>query len=90
MKKRAKSKAIIHELKPNQPLTARQKQQLQTLATMPEGKIDTSDIPSYLREPGRTRCAVNGIALSSRLYPSVWMRMSWLGLRRKETGIRQK
>src|SRR5271168_4079565 len=36
MKKRAKSKTVVHELKPDQPLTARQKREIQALASMPE------------------------------------------------------
>ena len=31
MKKRAKSKTVVHELKPDQPLTARQKREIQAL-----------------------------------------------------------
>ena len=45
MKKRARSKPVVYELKPGQPLTARQKREIQALAVMPEDKIDTSDIP---------------------------------------------
>lgn len=45
MKKQMKSKSVIHEIKPGQPLTARQKREIRALAAMPESKIDTSDIP---------------------------------------------
>ena len=49
MKKRAKSK-LSYEPKPGQPLTARQKREIQTLRAMPEDRIDTSDIPELLPE----------------------------------------
>jgi hypothetical protein len=45
MKKQAKSKTVIHELKPGQPLTAHQAREIRALAAMPEQEIDTSDIP---------------------------------------------
>ena len=45
MKKQTKSKRVLHELKPDQPLTVRQKREIQSLAALPEHKIDTSDIP---------------------------------------------
>lgn len=45
MKKQAKSKTVVYELKPGQPLSARQKREVRALAAMPENKIDTSDIP---------------------------------------------
>ena len=53
MKKRAKSKTVVHELKPDQPLIARQKREIQALAAMPEENIDTSDIPEL--PPGAWR-----------------------------------
>ncbi len=58
MKKRAKSKPVIYELKPGQPLTARQKREIQALAAMPEDKIDTSDIPEL--PPGAWKNAAQG------------------------------
>lgn len=45
MKKQTKSKRVFHELRPDQPLTARQKREIQKLAALPEHEIDTSDIP---------------------------------------------
>ncbi len=44
MKKRARSKPVVYELKPGQPLTTRQKREIRALATLPEDEIDTSDI----------------------------------------------
>jgi len=58
MKKRARSKPSVYELKPGQPLTARQKREVQALAAMPEDKIDTSDIPEL--PPGAWKDAVRG------------------------------
>ena len=58
MKKRAKSKTVVYALKPGQPLTARQKREIQTLAAMPEDKIDTSDISELPR--GAWKNAVQG------------------------------
>ncbi|MHB1743967.1 MAG: BrnA antitoxin family protein [Acidobacteriaceae bacterium] len=58
MKKRAKSKPVVYELKPGQPLTARQKREIQALVAMPEDKIDTSDIPELPR--GAWKNAVRG------------------------------
>ena len=58
MKKRAKSKTVVYALKPGQPLTARQKREIQALAAMPEEKIDTSDIPEFPR--GTWKNAVRG------------------------------
>ena len=63
MKKRAKSKTVVHELKPDQPLTARQKREIQALAAMSEEKIDTSDIPELPPGHGRKRFEASGIAL---------------------------
>jgi hypothetical protein len=54
MKKQAKSKTVIHELKPGQPLTARQGREIRALAAMPEQEIDTSDIPEL--PPGALPC----------------------------------
>jgi len=58
MKKRAKPKTVVYELKRGQPLTARQKREIQALAAMPEDKIDTSDIPEL--PPGAWKDAVRG------------------------------
>ena len=58
MKKRAKSKTVVYELKADQPLTTRQKREIQALAAMPEDKIDTSDIPEL--PPEAWKNAVRG------------------------------
>lgn len=58
MKKPAKSKTTIYELKPGRPLTARQKRELEKLAAMPESAIDTSDIPEL--SPESWKQAVRG------------------------------
>jgi hypothetical protein len=65
MKKLAKSKMVIHELKPGQPLTARQKREIATLAAMPEDKIDTSEIPEL--PPSAWKNAVRGTRVSGVL-----------------------
>lgn len=58
MKKRTMSKPAGYELEPDQPLTARQKREIQALAAMPEDKIDTSDIPGL--PPGAWKNAIRG------------------------------
>jgi len=58
MKKRTKSKTVVYQLKPDQQLTARQKREIQKLATMPEDQVDTSDIPEL--PPGAWKNAVRG------------------------------
>jgi uncharacterized protein (DUF4415 family) len=59
MKKRTKSNSkTTYELKPEQPLTPRQKRDIQTLARMPESSVDTSDIPEL--PPGAWKNAVRG------------------------------
>jgi uncharacterized protein (DUF4415 family) len=58
MKRRAKSKPAVYELKPGQPLKTRQKREVQTLAAMSEDRIDTSDIPEL--PPGAWKKAVRG------------------------------
>jgi uncharacterized protein (DUF4415 family) len=58
MKKQAKSKTVAYELKPDQPLTARQKREIRALAAIPEDKIDKSDIPEL--PPGAWKNAVQG------------------------------
>lgn len=72
MKKRAKSKTVIYDLKPSQPLTARQKREMQKLAKLPEPKIDTSDIPEL--PPGAWKNALQGkwYRPQSRPYPFAW------------------
>lgn len=58
MKKRAKSKTVVYKLNSDQPLTTRQKREIQALAAMPENEIDTSDIPEL--PPGAWKNAVRG------------------------------
>jgi uncharacterized protein (DUF4415 family) len=58
MKKRTKSKTVVYQLRPDQQLTARQKREIQKLATMPEDQVDTSDIPEL--PPGAWKNAVRG------------------------------
>jgi uncharacterized protein (DUF4415 family) len=58
MKKRTKSRTVVYQLKPDQQLTARQKREIQKLATMPEDQVDTSDIPEL--PPGAWKNAVRG------------------------------
>ena len=69
MKKRAKSRTVVYELKPGQPLTLRQKREIQSLAAMPEDKIDTSDIAELPLGLGRRQYGVSGIALENSLSP---------------------
>jgi uncharacterized protein (DUF4415 family) len=97
MKKRAKSKTVVHELKPDQPLTTRQKRELQALAKMPEDKIDTSDIPEL--PPGAWKKAVRGKwyrpvkqAVSIRLDADVlaWLRAKGDGYQTKVNGLLRK
>jgi uncharacterized protein (DUF4415 family) len=58
MKKGVKSKKISYELKPGQPVTARQKREVRSLMAMPEDQIDTSDIPEL--PPDAWKHAVSG------------------------------
>ena len=94
MKKRAKSKTVVYELKPDQPLTVRQKREIQALAAMPEDKIDTSDIPEL--PPGAWKNAVRGKwyrpvkqAVSIRLDADVlaWLRAKGNGYQTKVNGL---
>jgi len=94
MKKQAKSKSVVYELKPNQPLTSRQKRELQKLAAMPENKIDTSDIPEL--PPGAWKNAVRGKwyrpvkrAVSIRLDADVlaWLKAKGSGYQTKVNGL---
>jgi uncharacterized protein (DUF4415 family) len=57
MKKQTNSKTT-YELKPGQPLPARQKREIQALVRMPESRVDTSDIPEL--PPGAWKNAVRG------------------------------
>ena len=58
MKKQTKSKTVTVEVTPGQPLTARQKREIQALAKRPERAIDTSDIQEL--PPGAWKNAVRG------------------------------
>jgi uncharacterized protein (DUF4415 family) len=97
MKKQAKSKTMVHELKPDQPLTDRQKREIQALAAMPEEEIDTSDIPEL--PPGAWKKAVRGKwyrpvkqAVSIRLDADVlaWLRSKGDGYQTKVNGLLRK
>jgi uncharacterized protein (DUF4415 family) len=97
MKKRAKSKTMVHELKPGQPLSDRQKREIQALAAMPEEEIDTSDIPEL--PPGAWKKAVRGKwyrpvkqAVSIRLDADVlaWLRAKGDGYQTKVNGLLRK
>ena len=97
MKKRAKSKTVIYELKPDQPLTARQKREIQALAAMREERIDTSDIPEL--PPEAWKKAVRGKwyrpvkqAVSIRLDADVlaWLRGKGDGYQTRVNGLLRK
>ena len=97
MKKRAKAKEVVYELKPDQPLTARQKREIQALAAMPEDTIDTSDIPEL--PPGAWKNAVRGKwyrpvkqAVSIRLDADVlaWLKAKGSGYQTKVNGLLRK
>ncbi len=97
MKKRAKSKTVVYELKADQPLTARQKREIQALAAMREDKIDTSDIPEL--PPGAWKNAVRGRwyrpvkqAVSIRLDADVlaWLKAKGDGYQTKVNGLLRK
>jgi uncharacterized DUF497 family protein/uncharacterized protein (DUF4415 family) len=94
MKKQKKSKTLVHELKPDRPMTARQKREIQALAIMPEGKIDTSDIPEL--PPGAWQNAVRGKwyrpvkqAVSIRLDADVlaWLKAKGDGYQTRVNGL---
>ena len=57
MKKRTNSRKS-YELKPGQPLTARQELEIQALVRMPEDCVNISDIPEL--PPGALKNAVRG------------------------------
>ena len=97
MKKRASSKTLVRELKPDQPLTASQKREIQALTAMPEEKVDTSDIPEL--PPGAWRKAVRGKwyrpvkqAVSIRLDTDVlaWLKAKGNGYQTKVNGLLRK
>ncbi|MGB8538218.1 MAG: BrnA antitoxin family protein [Acidobacteriaceae bacterium] len=97
MKKRAKSKTVVHELKPDDPLTTRQKREIQALAAMPEEKTDTSDIPEL--PPGAWKKAVRGKwyrpvkqAVSIRLDADVlaWLKAKGDGYQTRVNGLLRK
>jgi len=97
LKKRAKSKTVVYELKPDQPLTGRQKREIQALAAMPEERIDTSDIPEL--PPEAWKKAVRGRwyrpvkqAVSIRLDADVlaWLRAKGDGYQTRVSGLLRK
>ena len=97
MKKQAKSKTVVHELQPGQPLTARQAREIRALAAMPEEEIDTSDIPEL--PPGAWKKAVRGKwyrpvkqAVSIRLDADVlaWLRAKGDGYQTRVNGLLRK
>jgi uncharacterized protein (DUF4415 family) len=53
-----KSKIVKHKQAPDRSLTAREKRDLKKLAELPDGQIDTSDIPEL--PPEAWRNAVRG------------------------------
>ena len=56
MKKRAKSKTVVHELKPDQPLTARQKREISSLWPLcPRKRSTPRTFPNSLPGHGRKR-----------------------------------
>jgi uncharacterized protein (DUF4415 family) len=94
MKKQKKPKTIVHKLEPDRPMTARQKREIQALAIMPEGKIDTSDIPEL--PPGAWQNAVRGKwyrpvkrAVSIRLDADVlaWLKAKGDGYQTRVNGL---
>ncbi len=94
MKKQMKSKTVVYELKPGQPLTARQKREIQALAAISEGEIDTSDLPEL--PPGAWKNAVSGKwyrpvkqAVSIRLDADVlaWLKAKGRGYQTKVNGL---
>jgi uncharacterized protein (DUF4415 family) len=94
MKKRVKSKKVTYELKPGQPLTTRQQREVQSLMAMPEGQIDTSDIPEL--PPDAWKHAVSGRwyrpvkkAVSIRLDTDVleWLKAKGDGYQTRVNGL---
>ena len=97
MKKQAKPKTVVQELKRGQALTARQKREIRALAAMPEEEIDTSDIPEL--PPGAWKKAVRGKwyrpvkqAVSIRLDADVlaWLKAKGDGYQTKLNGLLRK
>ena len=89
MRKQTKPK-VAYELKPGQPLTARQRREVVAMAMLPEARVDTSDIPELPR--GAWKNAVRGKwyrpvkqPVSIRLDADV---LAWL--KAKGTAIRPK
>jgi uncharacterized protein (DUF4415 family) len=94
MKKRVKSKTVTYELRPSQPLTAKQRREIEKLTAMPEDRVDTSDIPEL--PPGSWRNAVRGKwyrpvkqAVSIRLDADVlaWLKAKGAGYQTKVNGL---
>lgn len=94
MKKQTKSKTIHYELRAAQPLTPRQKRELQKLASLPEKKIDISDTPEL--PPTAWKNAVRGKwyrpvkqAVSIRLDADVlaWLKSQGRGYQTKVNGL---
>ena len=94
MKKQKKSNTVVHDLKPDRPMSARQKREIQALANMPEGKIDTSEIPEL--PPGAWKNAVRGKwyrpvkqAVSIRLDADVlaWLKAKGDGYQTRVNGL---
>lgn len=94
MKKQTKSKLVTYEREPGEPLTPRQKREIQKLAAMPEDKIDFSDIPEL--PPDAWKNAVRGKwyrpvkqAVSIRLDADVlaWLKAKGKGYQTRVNGL---
>jgi uncharacterized protein (DUF4415 family) len=94
MKKRVKSKTIRYEVKPGQPLSPRQKRELQALKAMPDDQIDTSEIAEV--PPDAWKNAVQGkwyrpvkTAVSIRLDADVlaWLKAKGSGYQTRVNGL---
>jgi uncharacterized protein (DUF4415 family) len=97
MKKQAKPKTVVQELKRGHDLTARQAREIRALAAMPEEEVDTSDIPEL--PPGAWKKAVRGKwyrpvkqAVSIRLDADVlaWLKAKGDGYQTKLNGLLRK
>jgi len=97
MKKQMKSKTTVYEPSAGQPLTARQKREVQVLARLPENAVDTSDIPEL--PPGVWKNAVRGKwyrpvkkAVSIRLDADVlaWLRAQGSGYQTRVNTLLRK
>jgi uncharacterized protein (DUF4415 family) len=62
-----KEKTTSYELSLDRPLTARQKREIEALASRPESEVDTSDIPEL--PPGAWKHAVRGRWYRARKTP---------------------